>query len=208
MKRIILFDVDGLVVKKPAKRFSERYAKEFGVKVPMGKIKSFFETEFQLCLEGKADLKQVIGLHLLEWNWPKSTDELLEYWFSGDSEPDTRFEKLATRLRGEGISCYLATNNEKYRTAYLARKLNLRTLFDDIFASCEVGALKSREIFWEKVHKRLGSPQKQDVTVWDDDQANVDAASMFGYDAHFYYDFAEFEKWVKQNNTQLLSSSF
>ncbi len=199
MGAIILFDSDGLVVKKPEKRFSERYAAEFKVKVPMDKIQSFFETEFQLCLEGKADLKEVITPHLREWKWPKSTDELLDYWFSGDCELDTRFKEAIVRLRREGTRCNLVTNNEKYRTDYLIKELDLPSFLDGIFSSSTVGALKSKSTFWEAVHEKIGQPEKTKVTLWDDDQDNINAATAFGYDAHFYSDFAAFQQWLKND---------
>jgi len=198
-KQIIILDADGLVVKKPDKRFSERYARDFKVEVPMDKIRLFFENEFPLCLEGKADLKKVVAPHILEWNWPKSTDELLNYWFSGDSELDIRFKDAIIRLRKQGKLCYLATNNEKYRTEYLVRKLQLSELFDGIFSSCYLGAQKSKRVFFELVHEKLGRPAKTDVVFWDDDRDNINAATAFGYESHFYTDFTEFENWLKLN---------
>lgn len=55
----ILFDGDGIVVNKPL-RFSDRFSKEYGV--PMEKLLAFFENDFQPCLVGKADLKEVLRL--------------------------------------------------------------------------------------------------------------------------------------------------
>ena len=197
MSHTLILDADGLLIKN-AKRFSERYAKEFGVTVPMEGIRSFFATEFPLYLIGKADLKKVIGPHLTKWNWPKSVDDLLLYWFSGEKELDDRFVKAIKALRARGVRCYLGTNNEKYRTEYLVSELRLNNLLDGIFSSCTVGAQKSSADFWESMHATLDNPDKTEVILWDDDEENIHAAKAFGYTAHLYKHFSDFEAWTER----------
>ena len=85
MKKIILLDVDGVIVSKET-YFSTRYAREFGV--PVEKLLLFFETEFRECNTGKKDMKEVLGKYLADWQWKGSVDELLRYWFEDGSVPD------------------------------------------------------------------------------------------------------------------------
>ncbi len=79
MIKIVVFDVDGIVIRREM-YFSQRFSREFGV--PIEEILPFFENEFQLCLTGKADLKKEISKYFGRWGWKKSIDELFSYWFS------------------------------------------------------------------------------------------------------------------------------
>lgn len=189
MIKNLILDVDGVVIKR-GRRFSERFCDEFSV--PIEKLMPFFKNEFQQCIVGKSDLKEEIAKYLKDWRWGKSTDELLAYWFEGESEKDERILKAVKTASDEGVNCHLATNNEKYRTLYLWDSLKLKDCFRGIFSSAELGDLKSEPEFWEKVHSRLGKPNKDQITVWDDDRENVRAAESFGFQAKFYDGFESF----------------
>ena len=109
MIKTIIFDTDGMVAHREM-YFSQRFSKEFGV--PMEKVLSFFKNEFQLCLIGKADLKNELAKYFGQWGWKKSVEELLLYWFTNESNLDKKMLESVKNLRSKGISCYLDTNNE------------------------------------------------------------------------------------------------
>ena len=119
MIKIFLFDADGVVI-IPSERFSDRFSREFNVDYEE-KIPPFFENDFEPCLTGRADLKEIIKPYLKRWGWKKSVDELLEYWFENENHIDERVIEVIKKLRAIGIKCYLATNQEKYRTQYLRK---------------------------------------------------------------------------------------
>ena len=54
MIKAVLFDVDGVVIKKHG-YFSDRYALDYNI--PKDKVMHLFKTEFGECTTGKADLK-------------------------------------------------------------------------------------------------------------------------------------------------------
>jgi putative hydrolase of the HAD superfamily len=172
--------------------FSQRFSKEF--KVPREKLLPFFENEFQLCLIGKADLKDELKKYLDQWGWEKSIDDLLSYWFINESNLDEKIIKSVNNLRKQGIKCYLDTNNEKYRVQYLIEDLGLKDLFDGVFSSCRLGYKKPQPEFWSAIYNQLGRPNKKEVLVWDDNKENIASAENFGFYAEFYANFEAYEK--------------
>ena len=194
MIKTVVFDTDGMVIQREM-YFSQRFSKEFGV--PMEKVLPFFENEFQLCLVGKADLKEELAKYLSQWNWKKSVEELLSYWFANESNLDKKMLESVKNLRSKGIGCYLNTNNEKYRVQYLFENLDLKKIFDGVFSSAELGFLKPQPEFWSAIHERLGKPDKSEVLVWDDDEENVESAKNFGFHSESYSDYDAYENRMK-----------
>lgn len=194
MIKSIIFDTDGVVVHR-AMNFSERYAKEFAV--PLEKLTPFYHNEFQLCLVGKADLKSEIVKYLPQWNWNGSVEELLEFWFIHEKEIDYEILDVVKSLRQNGINCYLNTNNEKYRSDFLWNDLSLKNHFSAIFASGNLGYKKPQKEFWSTIHKRIGSPAKEEVLVVDNEQDNVDSALAFGFTAEYFTDKDLFTKNIQ-----------
>jgi putative hydrolase of the HAD superfamily len=194
MIKIIIFDTDGMVVHREM-YFSQCFSQEFGV--PIEKVLPFFKNEFQLCLVGKADLKQELIKYLDQWGWQKSVEDLLAYWFGHESGVDEKVLKSISTLRNKGLQCYLNTNNEKYRTQYLFEKLGLKNLFDGVFSSAKLGYLKPQPEFWSAIHGHLGKPDKSAVLVWDDDEKNVESAKNFGFHSELYSGFESYEERMK-----------
>ncbi len=163
----------------------------------MEMVLPFFKNEFKLCLVGKADLKQELGKYLDGWNWKKSVDDLLLFWFEHESNLDKEMLGNITDLRNNGIRCYLDTNNEKYRVRYLLDNLGLKNFFDGVFSSAEIGFLKPQPEFWSAIHERIGKPDKSEVLVWDDDKENVESAKNFGFNSELYLDFKTYQDRMK-----------
>jgi len=183
MIRAAIFDTDGVIIRREL-RFHDRYSSEFGI--PPGEMASFFAGDFQECLIGRRDLKEELQKRLVSWRWHGTVDQLLEYWFKGESGVDTAALEYIKKLRAHGLKCYLTTNNEKYRTEYLFGALGLAKYFDGAFSSSDIGHKKPEVEFWGVVHHRVGEPPKGSVVVWDDDEANVESARAFGFGAYKY----------------------
>jgi putative hydrolase of the HAD superfamily len=82
-------------------------------------MQEFFRGIFQECLIGNADLREILPSYLNEWGWKDGVDSYLKHWFDSENLPDHALIKRAQELRKSGIKCYVATNQEKYRLAYL-----------------------------------------------------------------------------------------
>lgn len=193
MKTLVL-DADGMIVH--GERFSARLARDYGISTDT--TGHFFRNEFQLCLVGKADLKQELQKHLEVWGWDKGVDALLDYWFADTYNlVDERFAPIIQQLRQRGVKAYLATNNEKYRTDNLLEHRGLGKWFDDVFSSAYVGLKKPDAAFFQHIIEKTGA-DKNDLTFWDDDPENTDGAAAFGMPIEIYKDFDQFKQIVEK----------
>lgn len=190
-----LFDIDGVIGKKRKEYFSVRYARERGV--PEEKIVKFFTGPFQSCIIGEADLKEVLPSYLKEWGWRKSVDEFLAYWFESEKELNIDVLKQIEKLRDNDIEVYLASQQEKYRAAYILRTEGLADRVDGAFFSCVLGFKKDDPRFFEKILKRIGVTAPE-VIYWDDEEENITVAKRVGITTHLYSDYATFENQVNE----------
>lgn len=199
MIKVVLFDVDGMLVKKGKyKYFSERYANEY--EVPLEKVSQFFKNDFGKCLVGEADIKETIAPYLKEWNWKGTVDEFLHYWFTSDCELDRKVLAVVGKLKEKGIFVAVATNNEIYRVKYLRKDLGFARMFSAIYASCAIGYKKPSPEFFAQIINAQHNPtlEKEEVLFWDSDEKNVEAARDFGIKAEHYTSFEDFDKNMKE----------
>jgi putative hydrolase of the HAD superfamily len=196
MIKVILFDCDGPIIKRE-KYFSQRLREETGVVIDSQNEKSFFKGIFLDCETGKADLKQVLPQWLPTWQWKGSVNDLLEYWFKGEAEIDQMMKKYIENLRQKGIKCYLATNNEKYRTEYLANVVGLKNFLDGIFSSCYLGYMKPQIEYWQEVYKSISDVNKNEVLMIDNLEPAIKSAREFGFNAERYENFESFKKTME-----------
>ncbi len=183
MPRAILFDADGVVIKKRERFFSERFAEKQGVAL-VDQL-PFFKNEMRQSFVNKLDLKDALLPYLAKWKWEGTVEDFLEYWFGEESPRDEEVIGYIQTLRISGIKCYIATDREKYWGEYLRERVGLKNNFDDFFFSYDIGYEKDTPEYFIEVLKRLNLPANE-VMYWDDDQKNVDVAKEVGINAHFY----------------------
>ncbi len=186
MIKVILFDVDGVIVRLREKYFSQRLAESSSLNLDESSIKSFFSNEFLLCEIGKGDLKQELHQRIKAWGYLGTVDELIKFWFEGEAELIPQVVEEIKALRSKGVKCFVATNNEKYRTQYLWERVGLINFMDGIFSSAHVGFLKNDINFWEKVYKELSEYGKGEILVLDNEEDIVKAAKSFGFSAELF----------------------
>jgi putative hydrolase of the HAD superfamily len=183
---VLLLDADGVVFKK-GEYFSTHLAQK--QHVPEASVTEFFKTEYLPCQSGVSDLKVVIEPYLERWKWSGSVDDLLTYWFTYDSVLNETVVEHITALRREGIKCYLTSNNEQYRAAYLKQVLDREGLLDGYFFSSDgdFKVRKSSPEFFKKVLDRLVVTSDM-VSYIDNDQGNLDAARTLGITTYLFRD--------------------
>lgn len=180
--KTILLDLDGVVV--TGTRFSAQYEEEYGVS--QLELMKFFTGPFQQCLIGKADLKTELAPYLTQWNFPGTRDEFMHYWFSRGAEPNIDLLNELQLLRSNGVTTYILTNNEQYRTEYMWRDHGMHQYFDGIYSSARLGMLKDEPQFFTTVLREIH--QKPGMCLFlDDDEVNVSTARKCSIDAHFYH---------------------
>jgi len=194
MVKAVIFDADGMVIR--AERFSQQLERDYGIS--RDKTKYFFENEFQRCLLGKSDLKKILSKYLSGWEWQGRVEEFMDYWFKSGDRVDEQLVEYIRQLKSRGVRCYLATNQEKYRTEYFRLKMGFADLFDGIFSSAEIGYKKPSQEFFAGVLKRMGSVKKEEVIFWDDDSDNVMGAGKFGFKSQLYKGFDGFKQKMSE----------
>lgn len=182
--KAVIFDADGVLVFPW--RFAAHLSGELGI--TREATWAFFEGKFTGCLLGEADLAETLPPYLAEWGWTGSCEEFMQIWFSVEDAVDARVLGAAQELRGAGVTCCLASNQEKYRAEYMRTVMGLAAEFDTLFFSCEIGAKKPDARFYETVEAALGLGGEQ-IAFWDDSPSHVDAAKQRGWLAALYTDY-------------------
>jgi putative hydrolase of the HAD superfamily len=186
----MLFDIDGVLVN--GEPFSQQLARDYGITLEM--TAGFFKGVFSECLVGRADLKQEIASYLPQWGWQRSVDEFLADWFAYETCIDEALLASIQQLRQQTLPCYLATNQERHRIAYILNEMGFAGKFDGIFSSASIGYMKHEPAFFAAVLEALPGVQAREILFWDDNLANVAAARTAGIQAELYTNFANYEK--------------
>lgn len=194
---ILLFDGDGVVLKK-FPYFTKIYSRRHNV--PIEKFNEFFAEPFKLCQKGKGDLKKGITPYLKSWQWNKSADEFLEYWFATDVEVQPEVLKIIENAKKNGYKTYLASEQEKYRAAWIKNILAKDRYFTDTFFSCDLKFNKDENKFYQSIINRLEADPKN-IYYWDDDKKNIITAKNLGINAFLFKNIENF----KQETANLLN---
>ena len=177
---VILFDADG-VLTLPEEVFSVVYARSHGLDPKP--FEQFFRNDWKPIATGKKDLKESIVENAELWQWPGSADDLLDYWFKTEDIRNEELIEVIRKLKAQGMPCYLATEQEKYRGQYM-QNIMFKDLFDGYFITAELGVSKTEPEFFEKIIENLKTKYSeitpQDITFFDDSQAKVATARSVG----------------------------
>lgn len=186
--KTLVFDADGVII-VPPHRFMVYQKQELNL--DPNSTREFFQGVFQDCLVGRADLKEAIAPFLPRWGWSRTVDDFLRLWFQVEHNINEPLVEAVQHLRQQGFRCVVATNQERYRLAYMRDEMGFGHLFDGLFGSADVGAVKPTLEFYERVTSRL-SVDPGDIVFWDDSEGNVKGARAFGWRAEHFTDMDKF----------------
>ncbi len=186
MNKVILFDADG-VLTLPEEAFSVVYSRTHGYDPQP--FEDFFQTEWREFVTGKRDLKEHIAANPDFWHWHDDPQKLIDYWCKSEDIQNSELLELIAKLRAQGIPCYVATEQEKYRTEYM-RTVMFANALDGCFSTAEIGIKKSEPAFFAQLiillQEKHSNILANDVLFFDDSQSKVDAACAAGLRAYFY----------------------
>lgn len=184
--KAVLFDADG-VLTLPEEVFTVMYSKSHGLDPEP--FERFFRESWSAIVTGKKDLKESIVENPELWQWNGSADELLEYWFKTEDVRNEELLALIGDLKQRGLSCYLATDQERYRGEYM-KDMMFKDLFEHYFVSSELGVTKTNPKFFEVIIEQLqlANPELKasDIVFFDDSQSKVDTACSVGINGQLY----------------------
>jgi len=192
----ILYDADGVLVVGD----SFKNHLEHDLHITPSMTGEFFGGAFNDCLRGQADLKTAIAPYLSRWGWRSSPAAFLDLWFDIEKQTNQQLLDHVQQLRKQGLKCYVATNQERYRTSYMKEFMMLEKYFDGIFASNQLGVCKPDQVFFQTILSQLQITDPTTVMFWDDMQVNVDAALSMNIDAHLYTSFDDYRKNMQKSN--------
>jgi putative hydrolase of the HAD superfamily len=177
--KAILFDADGVIQKRP-KGWRDSLPASLGFDGdPNVLIAALFEAEIS-ALDGRSDFVEILPTLLARLNCRTTMDNALREWTN--LEVDSTMVDVVKTLRGIGTACYLASNQERYRAAYMSEELGYRDLFDKEFYSCGLGTQKPLEAYFHTILKEI-EVAPNNVLFIDDHQVNVEAARSVGLHA-------------------------
>lgn len=179
---ILMVDVDGVIV-RPVNPLGWTAEIERDLGIPAAVLQSrFFHPHWDDVIHGRAALRERLGIALAEIAPQVSCEQLIRYWFKGDSGLDTGLLAQLEALRATGVTLHLATVQEHERAAYLWNDLGLRDHFDDMHYAASLGVSKPSQEFYEAVERRVGL-RGSAIAFIDDSERNVRAARERGWQA-------------------------
>lgn len=181
--RSILLDADG-VVQATRPGWRESLAALAG---DPARVEEFLEEVFAAerpCARGEADFRTELSLVLDRWQCDVPVDEVLSIWTMIDPHQPTL--DVARRLRAQGLTLCLATNQQRHRARYMRDFLNYRDHFDHLFISCELGVAKPEAAYFNEVVRRLGVTSETCLFI-DDSAGNVASARDVGLAAEVWH---------------------
>lgn len=184
---VLVLDCDGVVLTghPGGGRWDQHIARDFGL-TPERLQAHFFQPHWPSIGTGRADLFEV-----LERVWPQlecrgDAKSFVDYWFANDSAMDERVLAQVDAWRAAGRKAYLGTTQEHHRARYLWQTLGLKTRFDGMLYSAELGAKKPDAAFYAAAQARLPVRDASEVIFLDDLIGNVEAARAHGWRAHHF----------------------
>lgn len=121
--------------------------------------------------------------HAYSVGFPRRTveaAEILEYW--NTTVVDAVGLELVDRVRAGGVRCYLASNQQPLRAAYMREELPYRRHLDGLFFSSDLRVAKPDAGFFERILAETGAVPAETLFL-DDVAENVAAARALGLQA-------------------------
>lgn len=186
---ILMVDVDGVVV-RPSGRGGEDRRWDADLKADLGVDpdalqRLFFAQHWRDIALGRADLYARLRPALAEIAPHVTAAQLTAYWFGSDSDLNTALLDELAALRAAGQAMHLATVQEHHRARFLWERLDLKSRFDRMHYSADLGAAKPDRAFFARIAARTGAPPEAHLLI-DDTPANVAGAVAAGWRASLW----------------------
>jgi FMN phosphatase YigB (HAD superfamily) len=184
MLKIILFDIDGVMIRLP--KYFSSVLEENGYKDAANILNEYFNGSGNtLCLTAKADPIVSINPFLDRISWKHTPNDYFKQQYEYESGyVDHKLLQKITAARSNGMVCITATDQDALRSKFLLDDLNFRNIFDDNYISNEIGYLKKEEKYWDHVlgsiKLKYSNVKVNEILFCDDINSNIETASKTG----------------------------
>ena len=182
-----MLDVDGVLVNgRPSddKHWQTDLMADLAIE-PSVLQRVFFRPYWQEIVTGAREIEPCLETCLKQAGTKVTAKEFIEYWFQNDSALDGSVLSHVDQFRSQGLTVFLATNQENARMDYLMHDLGLSAHVDGAVWSGLVKATKPNAAFFAAAAAITGLPADQHLLV-DDLAENFDAAKVAGWNAELY----------------------
>lgn len=189
----VVFDLDGVITLGEDEHGNFKWQKdvEADLGLTAADIARFFTSPAaKQFMVGQADLKQALKEFLPTTNATADVEAFVKYWLSKDMFIDANMVNFSNALRAKGIKTFIATNQERYRTAHFWDHHKMSENFDGMFASYQVGFQKPDAEFFKYVNSRL--PVATNVLFLDDKAKNAEVSEVVGWQGYFFQGWDKF----------------
>jgi len=186
--KLFLFDIDGVLNK--SEYFTIQFERDFEINSEL--FSHFFNTEFEEILRGKVRIEEILPKYFEEWDWQKSVDEFLAYWFANDIRIDEELVCIIEAIQADNHKIGIASHQEFRRKNYLLQNKGLNEIFDINFFSCDSGFLKTENEFYLNIKKEFDG----EIYFWDDTLEVVNVANRNGLKAFHYINNLQFKNQI------------
>ncbi len=206
MTRIVLFDVDGVLVNgyhaRPEKhvRWNANLLADLGVDPDRFNREFIYDVFVKKVVVGQMSLLEALERTLPGLGYRGPAMAFVGYWLSHDSNVNEPVLDVVRRLRDAGGSrLFLATNQEHMRAQWLWQTLKFGEVFEDMFHSARVGHAKPAKPYFDWVNNQLGR-QDEKPLFFDDREDIVKAAQAAGWEAVLFNDIADASEhpWIAE----------
>ena len=192
--RTVLFDVDGVLIhgyhSNPDKvvPWDATLFADMGVDPDAFRKEFIFDIFIKKVIVGQMSLLEALDRTLPRLGYRGPAMAFAGYWLVKDSKINEALLEVVRKLKARGDArLYIATNQEHMRAQYLWQTLKFGEVFEDIFHSARIGAMKPNKPYYEWVSNRIG-PQSEPPLFFDDSEPVIKGAREHGWEAVAYND--------------------
>lgn len=201
MLKIMLWDIDGVIIRHKD-YFSDQLQRD-GYYNPVEILNEFRKTGLnESCDKGELDPIKSIKPFLDRIGWEKTCKEYFDaqYEYEDQYIDDNLIEDIQ-ELRVGGVKSFITSNQNYYRMRHLIRRLKLNTKFDGMFFSNEFGSVKTDDVYWVEVIKKMehhySCYRKEDMLFLDDMESNIEQARRNGIKGKVISGLEDIEEVIK-----------
>lgn len=200
----VIFDLDNTLVNRQAafKSYSEQFIDRFTLTAHPSERAEMIEYMRVADRDGYRNKRELYQELLEKFNMKSevTVDQLLSYWFEQFSSCTVLMdgaEHTLQRLKAKGIKLGIITNGSIGSQHSKIDQAGLRTYFDDIIVSDEVGCKKPDQAIFKLALERLGVEAQACLFVGDHPVNDIQGASEAGLTPIWLQGFCQWEPSVK-----------